>query len=495
MITTFHRTWIFTLMLCVGAVAGTSDNVFAQTGGGDEGTGAAVDTGDDADATADTGDATADTGDATADTGDATADTGDATADTGATATPPAMSIEDAFRQAMEQAQKPFEFHGYLRSGFGFNHKGGDMEAFRPPTIFPHKWRLGNENETYGEAALVNNWTNPEKDGAWLKTQLLLAFVTGNNNNFDNTTLTIREAFAQAGGVLKSAPDVKFWAGQRFYRRHDIHVIDFYFFDTSGYGGGAEDIDLGFGKLALAFLGGSDDAIGSTGGRFAKLNLDARVYGIKLAGGEGTVWLSGSRHSELVADEGGDLGFSVGALYSKGGIMGGFNKASVQYGMGPGSIFNTYIGPLNSDTYQIRVTDQLQIQPSDKISMMAAGVFEIFDNGQGDFNRTWISAGLRPVYHMTKYMSLASELSFDYISIDTNDDGDADLSGPLMKFTVAPQISAGNSFWSRPVVRAFVTAAYWGEDLIGSVGENYYGDPANDAQFGMSFGVQAEAWW
>lgn len=487
-----HRTWMFTLMLGM-AVAGTPGSVLAQTGDGDADAADAVDTG----AGADTGDSSADAtggepGDATADD---TAAPDAAATDTGSgDAMPPATSVEEAVRLAVEQAHKPFEFHGYIRSGFGFNHKGGDMEAFRPPTIFPHKWRLGNENETYGEAVLVNNWNNPAKDGAWLRTQLLFAFVTPNNSNFDNTTVTVREAFVQVGGALKAAPEVKFWAGQRFYRRHDIHVIDFYFFDTSGYGGGAEDIDLGFGKLALAFLGGSNDAA-STEGRFAKLNLDARLYGIKLGSGEGTFWLSGSRHSELVADEGGDIGFSVGALHTQGGIMGGFNKASVQYGMGPGSIFNTYIGPQNADTYQIRVTDQLQIQATDKVSMMAAGVFEIFDNGIGDFHRTWISAGVRPVYHLSQYASLASELSFDYISIDNNDDGEADLSGPLMKFTLAPQISSGNSFWSRPVVRAFVTAAYWGEELIGSVGEDYYGDPLNDTQFGMSFGVQAEAWW
>ena len=47
---------------------------------------------------------------------------------------------------------RPFEFHGYLRSGYGMNGEGGKMEAFKAPGAFA-KYRLGNEAETYGEMA------------------------------------------------------------------------------------------------------------------------------------------------------------------------------------------------------------------------------------------------------------------------------------------------------------------------------------------------------
>lgn len=40
------------------------------------------------------------------------------------------------------------------------------------------------------------------------------------------------------------------WAGKRFYQRHDVHMIDFYYWDISGHGAGIENIDLGFGKLS-----------------------------------------------------------------------------------------------------------------------------------------------------------------------------------------------------------------------------------------------------
>ncbi len=56
--------------------------------------------------------------------------------------------------------------------------------------------------------------------------------------------------------VIKSAPEVTFWAGQRFYDRYNIDSQDYFFLDTSGFGGGAYNIPLGPGKLAIAYLGG-----------------------------------------------------------------------------------------------------------------------------------------------------------------------------------------------------------------------------------------------
>ena len=50
---------------------------------------------------------------------------------------------------------RPFEFHGYLRSGFGLNGEEGKMEAFKAPGAGA-KYRLGNEAETYGELSLPN---------------------------------------------------------------------------------------------------------------------------------------------------------------------------------------------------------------------------------------------------------------------------------------------------------------------------------------------------
>ena len=53
---------------------------------------------------------------------------------------------------------------------------------------------------------------------------------------------------------------MKFWAGDRFYERSDIHINDFFFRNLSGGGGGVEDIQLPFGQLALAWIGNGSES-------------------------------------------------------------------------------------------------------------------------------------------------------------------------------------------------------------------------------------------
>ena len=48
-----------------------------------------------------------------------------------------------------------------------------------------------------------------------------------------------------------------FGRGERYYRRRRIDIIDFYPLDLSRYGGGVEDVNVGIGKMAVAFLNGA----------------------------------------------------------------------------------------------------------------------------------------------------------------------------------------------------------------------------------------------
>ena len=63
--------------------------------------------------------------------------------------------------------------------------------------------------------------------------------------------------------------------------------------------------------------------------------------------------------------------------------------------------------------------------------------------------------------------------------------------GWLRKITIAPQIGAGRKFFSRPVLRAFLTYANWSDGLRGFVG----GTPYQNRTNGLTYGVQAEHWW
>ena len=424
-------------------------------------------------------------------------------------------SYSEWFERMMDKAHKPFEFHGYFRAGFGMNHNGGDLDSFRTPATGGQRWRLGNEDDNYIEAIFVNNWLNPERDisKAWLRSRLNFSFITGQNNNFDETDVRIREAYAEAGNVIGSAPDVRLWAGQRFYRRHDIHVLDFFYLSNSGYGGGVENLDLGFGKLHIAFIGGSsddrvvdndndDDAYDSDPdlisgdlGRPTKAGFDIRISDIKVPGGTGIFWLWLVRNSKAgggvdgSAEIDGSNGVAAGFLHTANDFFGGFNKFTVQYGLGPASNFDTFgVSGQDKDEWRLRITESFVIQTSPKLSMMGAAVYEYSDNGLSDvleFKRSWATIGVTPIYHFTKHIGLATELAYQYVNVK----GDDSATGSLIKFAVAPVITPEAGFWGRPQIRLFAAGWYFTDDIAVN-----YGQYADD-NIAVNFGVQAEAWW
>src|SRR5258706_7986054 len=189
----------------------------------------------------------------------------------------------------LQQQLKSFEFHGYFRSGYGLNSRGGQQVAFQAPGAGA-KYRLGNETETYGEFIFVNNWLNPEdhNNKAWLKTEVMIEANTGNYatypnfpGNVGNDQFRLREAFVRGGNILKSQPDAKFWAGERYYRRQHIEIDDFYPLDMSGYGAGLEDWNLRIGKMSVAYLAGARPDIVTQNGNYAKSNIDVRLYDLQ----------------------------------------------------------------------------------------------------------------------------------------------------------------------------------------------------------------------
>jgi len=98
----------------------------------------------------------------------------------------------------------------------------------------------------------------------------------------------------------------------------------------------------------------------------------------------------------------------------------------------------------------------------------------------------WVSFGARPEVFLTKHLSLAFEGGFDHTHSSTGQ-----YDGWLRKFTIAPQIGAGRQFFSRPVLRAFLTYANWSDGLRGFVG----GIPFHNRTNGLTYGVQVETWW
>ena len=401
-----------------------------------------------------------------------------------------------------------FEFHGYFRSGYVLNGKGGAQVAFQAPGA-DAKYRLGNEAETYGELIFVNNWLNPEHgaDKAWLKTEVLVEANTTNSANYanfpantGNDQFRLREAFVRAGNILQSQPDAKFWAGERYYRRQHIDINDFYPLDMSGYGGGVEDLHIGIGKLAVAFLSGARPDIVTENGNYAKSNIDVRLYDIRAPFGRLGLWFDYAHAKGGTTQTGTFIptadGYAFGLRFQRLEWYGGYHTFSVQYGKGAASTFSTSIddpNPFLKSSERLLITEHLLIQPNERFAVMPIFIFQRKRDGQpGHGFNDWASFGVRPQIFFTKYISLAFEGGFDHTEGFVNTQtGNRQFDGWLRKFTIAPQIGAGRQFFSRPVLRAFLTYASWSNGFRGLVG----GVPFEDRTSGLTYGLQAETWW
>lgn len=426
----------------------------------------------------------------------------------------PSEPTYDLLREAdtkiekLQQQLGAFEFHGYFRSGYGLNSVGGEQVAFQAPGA-EAKYRLGNEAETYGELIFVNNWINPEhtSDRTWMKTEFMVEANTTNSqsytsfpNGIGNDQFRLREAFVQMGNVLDSQPSAKFWAGERYYRRQHVDINDFYPLDLSGYGAGVEDWDLGFGKMAVAFLAGSRPDIITQNGNLSKSNIDVRFYDLKGPAGLYAGWF------DFVREKGGvdqstqallptSNGFAFGLRHQRLEWHGGFHAFSIQYGTGAASNFSsngsgTVVAdpnPFLNSTAQLLATEQVLIQPNDRFALMPIFVYQRTKDGNPLHGwDQWVSFGARPEIFFTKYLSLAFEGGFDHTHSRSGG-----YDGWLRKFTIAPQIGAGRKYFSRPVLRAFLTYGDWSDGLRGFVG----GVPFANKTNGFTYGVQAEHWW
>jgi len=406
---------------------------------------------------------------------------------------------------------RPLEFHGYLRSGFGLNGEGGKMEAFKAPGAGA-KYRLGNESDTYGEIGLTNNWLRLDDPtlSPYVRSTVMVSYSTGENFSYDSLNnqaqgndFALRQAFVEAGNVIQSAPDIRFWGGQRYYQRHDIHINDFYYLDMSGYGAGVEDVPLGnFGKLSLAWLGGSVDHYQTDNGNVAKQNMDLRISDIKVPLGKLALWFDyastkGGEVRDVFNPDGSKFdaqsssGWAAGLIHRTGekAFLGGYNEFTVQYGTGAAYNFASTLdasGPDLDSASRFRVTDHFTIQPSPHFAMQTVGLYEDTKFGGPNSRQRWASAGIRPVYFFNDRFSIALEAGVDWV-----DSQPLGTDGHLWKVTLAPQLSRGGEFFSRPVLRAFVTYAKWSDEFKGMVGGTAY----ENATDGLSFGMQVEAWW
>ena len=421
------------------------------------------------------------------------------------------------------------DFHGYARSGIGWTGSGGEQQCFQA-TGAQSKYRLGNECETYAEIKLGQEvWKEGDKS-FYFDTNV--AYSVAQQNDWEATDPAFREANVQGKNLIEWLPGSTIWAGKRFYQRHDVHMIDFYYWDISGPGAGIENIDLGFGKLSLAATR-SQEAGGSYA--FSSQNIYDRtkdtandVFDVRLAqmatNPDGMLELgvdygrANTTDDYSLADGASKDGWMFTAEHTQ-SMLKGYNKFVVQYatdsmttqgkGLSQGSYGSSSItidgvnyanNVVNNNGSLVRVLDHGAISLGDKWDLMYVGMYQNIDM-DNDLGTEWYTVGIRPMYKWTPIMSTLMEVGYDNVKSQQTGDRNSQY-----KITLAQQWQAGDSIWSRPAIRVFATYAKWDEEWGYVKNGNNVSKYAAATNSGISttsrgdsdewsFGAQMEIWW
>jgi maltoporin len=414
------------------------------------------------------------------------------------------------FALAASQASA-VDFHGYFRSGIGGNNKGGSQVCFQDPGN-EYKFRLGNECENYAEWEFSQSLYK-NKEGVEFVYDGMLAYVTGPaGNDFDplisgGNTIALRQNWVGAKGLPFLPSGSMAWIGKRYYHRNDIHQIDFFYWDTSGFGGGLDDVPIGPAKFAIAVFEN----------RFSDRRVlwqpDFRVYGIPIipngtleAGISLVIDSSNATATPPVNPNKEDVSPWLTVQWVQNDFLGGFNKLAFQWAQGSAANMHSQ-GSLqedaSSDSRQWRVIEHMVFQPTSDISGALVFVYQDTKQVFGGSLKRW-SAGIRPALQLNDYFKI--ELEGGYTSVTPKTGANTDSRG-LFKATVAPTLmiapGPGGSYFTRPVLRLFGTVAAWNDAAQGA---GIFGQTASCNSVtstsvfgcdkaGFTFGAQVEAWY
>ncbi|GAA0484613.1 maltoporin [Tatumella punctata] len=404
------------------------------------------------------------------------------------------------------------DFKGYARSGIGWSNQGGEQQC-STATGAGSKYRLGNECETYAELKLGQQvW---QQDNASFYFDTNLAYAVSQQADSESVSPALREVNIQGDNLIPALPGAKLWAGKRFYQRHDVHMIDFYYWDISGPGAGMENITTPLGNLSLAVTrnseaGGVQGYIENERNRVPVITdtFDVRLAGIAVnPGGELEVGIdygkANLRKGYSLAPDASKKGWLVSAEHKQ-TFSEGYNTLVFQYATDAMTSLNNGRGEgaavLNKGS-MLRLIDHGAMEINDRWGLMYVAMYQDInlDNRNGT---RWFTAGVRPMYNWTPIMSTLLEAGYDRVNSQHTGQ-----TNNQFKLTLAQQWQAGPNVWARPALRLYTTYAKWQENwgyapdnMAGISNGLAYSDSAGynfsrGSRGEVSFGAQMEIWW
>jgi len=366
------------------------------------------------------------------------------------------------------------EFHGYSRGGpvlsYDDNIKGGlslggDLQKFR----------LGNEGDNGIEIDLIKNF---EAGGLKWKVH----YMPG---KWGSGAVGTNQAYVEMSG-LSFAPDAKFWAGQRRLRIQDVHIVDNFLMNYGdNQGAGVTDIKLGGAKLGVGvFTGDTFDTPMPANVKATRVNVDISDIQTN-PGGKLRVLLTAVNGSGLV---GGNTGSGLSVSHNQADFLvkGLSNALFLQTSSGHARIDGEFqsIDGVTAGKKVTRIADSLNWQ----MGAFGGQALLSYQTNKDDVTGVTTkdtSIGGRVSYAFSPNFKLLAEAGSTSRKTPSGDQ-------KLNKITIAPTLSVGSDFWSRPELRLYVTKANW----------NTAAALANASSFGAGgrtsttmVGVQYEIWW
>ena len=432
------------------------------------------------------------------------------------------VALAAACLPIMAQDVGPLTWTGYFRGGAAQSSQGGAQVAFGIPGM--GKYRLGNEADNYGEFTFESQVAKTED--SVFKAHVMFQFWESNqpNGNYTNNGSTLAQGnsnggqvvnmsqyWAEGKGILGDSDAFKeadIWAGKRYYNRHNIDAIDTWIWRDEGQGGGVENINIGFAKLAYAYIQADNGTQASTvvGSANAVLNTSYNTIGyhaIRLddikTGANGALTLgmdiiSAKAPTGYTNAGNTNSGTVLDIMHDQHQIFGvGDNNIIIQFGKGVGTGFggssangnNNNPAAYNSTNKSSRVAEQFNIN---KVGNWTLGTVAVWskatETATSSVNTTRTSFGIKPSYFFTNHFAVQGEVG----TLSSKVDGQSSVT--CTKETLALQWSPRSEFWSRPSFRIFYTTANWN-----AADQSYFAGDFAGKTNGYSYGLQTELWW
>ncbi len=139
------------------------------------------------------------------------------------------------------------DFSGtYFRASVGSSRDGGQFTQNKN-----FLGRLGNESDVWSDIGLGANVF--ESDDLSIRGETMFALYNDGIGRGEKTDTDLEQLNVQIKGLIPNDPDAVVWGGKRHYQREDLHQIDVKYYNVSGLGGGLEYLQVGPGKLSLAW--------------------------------------------------------------------------------------------------------------------------------------------------------------------------------------------------------------------------------------------------